>query len=214
MKKLFSILLALLLCAIPALADDAEPAVPATIEDVVLEEGVLYYADIEIQDYGTITVLLDPTAAPLSVRNFLFLAQTGFYEGTTFHRIIEGFMMQGGAAVPGYTGTYYRIYGEFAANGWDNPLKHTRGVISMARTNDPNSATSQFFIMHQDSPHLDGMYAAFGCVVDEEGLAIVDAICESARPTDNNGSIAASEQPVIVSVTVRTVPAEEAEAAE
>ena len=132
-------------------------------------------AIIEVNKYGTIEVELDPSAAPLTVENFVKLANKGFYNGLTFHRVIKGFMIQGGCPKGNGTGgPGYTIKGEFAANGVNNPLKHTRGVISMARAMDPNSAGSQFFIMHQDAPHLDGQYAAFGKVV--KGIEVVDAI--------------------------------------
>lgn len=116
--------------------------------------------------------------APITVKNFISLVSKGFYDGLTFHRVIKGFMIQGGC--PEGTGTGgpgYHIKGEFAANGVDNTLKHLRGVLSMARAMDPNSAGSQFFIMHQDSPHLDGQYAAFGKVI--EGMEVVDAIADT-----------------------------------
>ncbi len=154
------------------------------------------YADIAIKDYGTVTVRLDKEAAPITCENFIQLAESGYYTGTTFHRIIENFMMQGGDGKDVPT-----IKGEFSSNGWENPLEHVRGTISMARTNDPNSANSQFFIVHQDSPHLNGDYAAFGTVT--AGMEIVDKICTEAEPTDGNGSIAADQQPVIESVTIR-----------
>ena len=132
-------------------------------------------AIIEVNKYGTIEVELDPSSAPLTVENFVKLANKGFYKGLTFHRVIKGFMIQGGCPKGNGTGgPGYAIKGEFAANGVNNPLKHTRGVISMARAMDPNSAGSQFFIMHQDAPHLDGQYAAFGKVV--KGIEVVDAI--------------------------------------
>ena len=132
-------------------------------------------AIIEVNKYGTIEVELDPSVAPLTVENFVKLANKGFYNGLTFHRVIKGFMIQGGCPKGNGTGgPGYTIKGEFAANGVNNPLKHTRGVISMARAMDPNSAGSQFFIMHQDAPHLDGQYAAFGKVI--KGIEVVDAI--------------------------------------
>lgn len=176
---------------------------------VVYEAGKQYYADIVIKDYGTITVELDANAAPISVENFVNLASSGFYDGLTFHRIIEGFMMQGGSSDgKGYEGSSETIYGEFASNGWDqNNISHQRGVISMARATDPNSASSQFFIMHETSTHLDGDYAAFGRVI--EGMDVVDAVCESAEPTDINGTIPADAQPVIE--TIRIYTAEDAE---
>ena len=122
-----------------------------------------------------IVIELDPTAAPETVKNFEKLVSEGFYDGLIFHRVISGFMIQGGCPDgTGMGGPGYHIHGEFAQNGFQNPLKHTRGVISMARAMDPNSAGSQFFIMHKDAPHLDGAYAAFGKVV--EGMDVVDEI--------------------------------------
>ena len=166
------------------------------------EEAAMIYADIEIQDYGTISVALDPNAAPATVENFVKLAEEGFYDGLTFHRIIEGFMMQGGDPEgTGMGGSDETIAGEFAANGHDNDISHKRGVISMARSQDYNSASSQFFIVHKDSTFLDGQYAAFGYV--NKGLNVVDAVCEAAEPIDNNGTIPAEKQPVIVSVKIR-----------
>ena len=132
-------------------------------------------AIIEINKFGTIEVELYKDIAPITVENFVKLANKGFYNGLTFHRIIKGFMIQGGCPKGNGTGgPGYCIKGEFLANGVNNPLKHTRGVISMARAMDPDSAGSQFFIMHQDAPHLDGQYAAFGKVI--KGIEVVDAI--------------------------------------
>lgn len=167
---------------------------------IVLDESATYFADIEIKGYGTVTVQMDQHAAPVTVTNFLNLANVGYYDGLTFHRIIKGFMMQGGSPTSVETMSN-SIVGEFAANGYNNPISHTRGVISMARGQDYNSANSQFFIMHKDSPGLNGGYAAFGYVT--EGMEVVDAICEAARPIDNNGIIAAEERPVITKITVR-----------
>ena len=159
-------------------------------------------AEIVVKDYGTIVVELDGTAAPVTVTNFVKLAKDGFYDGLTFHRIMAGFMMQGGDPDgTGNGGSDETIVGEFSENGIENPLSHTRGAISMARTNDPNSARSQFFIVHKDCPDiLDGKYAAFGYVT--EGIEVVDAICEAAKPTDNNGTIPKEAQPVIESITI------------
>ena len=160
------------------------------------------YADIVIEDYGTITVELDGAAAPETVENFVKLAEDGFYDGLTFHRIMAGFMMQGGDPNGNGTGgSDQTITGEFAANGIENNLSHTRGAISMARAQAYNSASSQFFIVHEDSTFLDGNYAAFGYVT--EGMEVVDNICEDAEPTDNNGSIAKEAQPVIQTITIR-----------
>ena len=132
---------------------------------------------ITMQDGGVIDLELDAQAAPITVENFLKLVNDGFYDGLTFHRIIPGFMIKGGCPDgTGMGGPGWHIKGEFARNGVPNPIKHTRGVISMARAMDPNSAGSQFFIMHEDAPHLDGGYAAFGHVV--AGMDVVDRIAE------------------------------------
>ena len=157
---------------------------------------------ITVKDYGQIEVELDPTAAPITVTNFLKLVKDGFYDGLTFHRIIEGFMIQGGDPKGNGTGgSKDRITGEFAENGVENPIKHVRGVISMARTSNPDSASSQFFIMHQDAPALDGKYAAFGHVT--AGIEVVDAICASAQTEDDNGTVLPENQPVIESIVVK-----------
>lgn len=168
-----------------------------------LDTEATYYADIDIADYGLITVQLDQTAAPVTCANFVDLAENGFYDGLTFHRIIAGFMMQGGdPSGNGTGGSDNNIIGEFAANGYENNLSHKRGVISMARSQAPDSASSQFFICHADSEFLDGQYAAFGVVT--AGLDIVDAVCENAEPIDDNGTIPAEAQPIITSVKIRT----------
>ena len=160
------------------------------------------YADIEIRNYGTVTIKLDEKAAPITTENFVKLAKSGFYDGLTFHRIMEGFMMQGGDPNGNGTGgAEESIVGEFSANGYKNDLSHTRGAVSMARSNDYNSASSQFFIVHEDSTFLDGQYAVFGYVT--EGMDIVDTICGTAKPIDNNGTIPAEEQPVITAVVIR-----------
>lgn len=132
---------------------------------------------ISVVDFGDMIVELDENSAPKTVENFLNLIDKKFYDGLTFHRIIPGFMIQGGCPVGNGTGgPGHQIVGEFASNGIENPLRHAKGVISMARAMDPNSAGSQFFIMHENAPHLDGDYAAFGKVV--EGLHIVDEIAQ------------------------------------
>ncbi len=132
-------------------------------------------AKIEMENGGEMTLELYPETAPLTVENFVKLAKEGFYDGLIFHRVIEGFMIQGGDPTgTGMGGPGYQIKGEFAANGVKNPLKHTRGVISMARSARPDSAGSQFFIMHRDAPHLDGQYAAFGKMTD--GFEVLDEI--------------------------------------
>ncbi len=161
------------------------------------------YADIKVKDYGTISVKLDPEQAPISVLNYVNLAEQGFYDGLTFHRIISGFMIQGGDPLGnGMGGSDQQIVGEFAMNGINNQISHVRGVISMARSMDPNSASSQFFIVHEDSTFLDGQYAGFGMV--EEGMEIVDKICQDAKPVDDNGTIPGDAQPVIEKITIRT----------
>ena len=132
-------------------------------------------AIIDVKDYGTIKVELNPKEAPITVENFVKLAKSGFYNGLTFHRVIKGFMIQGGCPKGNGTGgPGYEIKGEFAANGVPNNISHKRGVISMARAYDPNSAGSQFFIMHKDGNFLDGQYAAFGETI--EGIEVVDKI--------------------------------------
>lgn len=161
----------------------------------------IHHADISIRDYGDIQVELDADTAPVTVTNFVKLVQDQFYDGLTFWRIMDGFMMQGGDPKGNGTGgSGETIKGEFSSNGVDNDISHTRGTISMARSTDPDSASSQFFIVQSDSTYLDGQYAAFGHVT--EGMDIVDQICKAAKPTDNNGTISADEQPVMTSVTI------------
>ncbi len=161
-----------------------------------------HHVEITVKDYGTISVELDGDAAPLTVENFLELARDGFYDGLTFHCIIEGFMMQGGDPLgTGGGGSTKTIKGEFSANGVENNLSHTRGAISMARSSKMNSASSQFFIVHQDSTFLDGEYACFGYVT--EGMEVVDAVCEGEWPfIDGDGIIQKDSQPVIESIKV------------
>lgn len=138
---------------------------------------------MEMQDGGVVKIELDPKAAPITAVNFEKLVKEGFYDGLTFHRIIPGFMVQGGDPLgTGMGGSSETIRGEFAANGVNNPISHKRGVISMARSSYPNSASSQFFIMHDDGEFLDGNYAAFGRVVD--GMDVIDRI--AATPTGAN----------------------------
>lgn len=160
-----------------------------------------HHAEIKIQDMGTITVELDGDAAPITVQNFMDLAESGFYDGLTFHRIINGFMMQGGDPNgDGTGGSEQTIKGEFSENGVENDLSHTRGAISMARAQDMDSASSQFFIVHQDSTYLDGQYACFGYVTD--GMDIVDEICENTKVEDGNGTVLPENQPVIESIMI------------
>ncbi len=202
MKKLVAVILTItLLClGLSACTVKGKPTSTTPVTDVDFDKPV--FAEIIIEDYGTITVKLDHDNAPITVENFVSLATEGFYDGLTFHRIIEGFMMQGGDPEgTGYGGSDKNIKGEFSSNGVDNPISHTRGTISMARNGyDMNSASSQFFIMHEDYTGLDGDYAAFGRVT--EGIEIVDKICTKAEPIDNNGTIPSSKQPVIEKIVI------------
>ena len=220
MKKLFAVLMALTMIFVMAACSNnkttsatdgnsdtgsAGTSTDGTYTPEPLDENLDYYVDIEIADHGLITILLEPEYAPVTCANFVALAEDGFYDGLTFHRIIAGFMMQGGdPAGNGTGGSENNIVGEFANNGYQNGLSHLRGVISMARAQDPNSASSQFFICHADSTFLDGDYAAFGVVT--HGIQVVDTICESAQPTDSNGTIPAEDQPIMTSVKIRTEP--------
>lgn len=158
-----------------------------------------HHAKIKVKDYGTIEVELDGDTAPITVANFIKLVNEKFYDGLTFHRIMSGFMIQGGDPLGNGTGgSDETIKGEFSSNGVENNISHKRGVISMARSSDPDSASSQFFIMHQDSTYLDGEYAAFGKVT--KGMSVVDKICEDVTPTDGNGTVEKADQPVIESI--------------
>lgn len=156
---------------------------------------------ITVKDYDNIKLELDADNSPITVTNFINLVNKKFYDGLTFHRIIKGFMIQGGD--PNHNGTGgsdKTIKGEFSENGITNDISHKRGVISMARSNDMNSASSQFFIVHEDSTFLDGKYAAFGKVL--EGMDVVDKIAETAITTDENGTVEFKNQPVIESIRV------------
>lgn len=160
-----------------------------------------HHAQIVIKNYGTISLELDADMAPITVENFANLVNDGFYDGLTFHRIISGFMIQGGDPEGnGLGGSDKEIKGEFSANGVKNTISHTRGVISMARAQSYNSASSQFFIMHEDAPYLDGSYAAFGHVT--EGIEIVDKICEDTKVEDSNGTVLKENQPVIEKIVM------------
>ena len=152
--------------------------------------------EIKVKNYGIIKATLDADTAPITVTNFIELVNSGFYNNLTFHRIIKGFMIQGGdPEANGTGGSDKTIKGEFLANGVENNISHVRGTISMARADDYNSGSSQFFIMHEDDTDLDNYYAAFGKVT--EGMEVVDKICKDAKPTDDNGTIPISKQPVI-----------------
>ena len=172
---------------------------PVSIDNWVTEVTATHYATISIENFGDITVALDGKTAPITVNNFVKLAESGFYNGLTFHRIIKDFMMQGGAPKTGSTAPE-AIKGEFSENGVENPLLHVRGVISMARTSYKDSATSQFFIIQEDSDHLDGKYAAFGWVTS--GIEFVDEVCEKVPVIDGNGTVMPQHRPQIVSVRV------------
>lgn len=165
------------------------------------EKGGRHHIKITVENYGDILLELDSEQAPLTVENFIKLAESGFYNGLTFHRIIDGFMIQGGDPLGNGTGgSEQTIKGEFRENGVDNTISHKKGVISMARSADPDSASSQFFITVADSEFLDGQYAAFGYVT--EGQDVCDKIAADAEPTDNNGTIPKEKQPVITKIEV------------
>ena len=188
MKRLFSLILAILLVGLTGCGSSN------------YSTGT-HHIEIEIADYGTISAELYADIAPISVENFCTLAKDGFYNGLTFHRIMDGFMMQGGDPEGnGSSGAKNTIRGEFSANGVENKLSHVRGTLSMARSNDYDSASSQFFIVQSDSLFLDGQYAAFGTVTS--GMEIVDEICAVTPIEDNNGTVAWWNQPVITEIRV------------
>ena len=178
-----------------------EPAETEQAEEPAAEPIGIHHAEIVIKDFGTVKVELDGDTAPITVQNFMDLANEGFYDGLTFHRIMEGFMTQGGDPNgDGTGGSEKTIKGEFSANGVNNDISHKKGVISMARAQDPDSASSQFFIVQEDSEFLDGQYAAFGHVT--EGMEFVDIIAKEAKPIDDNGTIPKEEQPVIETIKI------------
>lgn len=160
-----------------------------------------HYVEMKVKEYGTIVLELDADTAPITVTNFINLINDGFYDGLTFHRIIDGFMVQGGDPLgTGMGGSSKTIKGEFKANGVENDISHVRGVISMARSsNSYDSASSQFFIMHDDNTGLDGLYAAFGKVIS--GIGVVDELVK-VKVEDDNGTVLSKNQPVIESVRV------------
>lgn len=211
MKKKYLTLIALLisfslLIACCSAKEEAKPEEPAEEEAAADPSGEellsgTYTAEIQIKDYGKIVFEMDADKAPVTVTNFVELARSGFYDGLTFHRIISGFMIQGGDPLGNGTGGSDRqIMGEFKANGVENDQSHTRGAVSMARAKNMDSASSQFFIVHEDSDFLDGQYACFGYVT--EGMEVVDAICENTPVEDNNGSVKPENQPVIESIKI------------
>ena len=200
MKKLITIICSL--CLVLSLAACGNTKSAPDASQTPAAPGEEEIAVITIKDYGTIEVELNRAAAPITVENFVKLVNEGFYDGLSFHRIIPGFMIQGGDPLGNGTGgSEESIKGEFSKNGVKNPIEHVRGTISMARAADPDSASSQFFIVHEDSSFLDGQYAGFGTVIS--GMEVVDAICESAVAIDNNGSIAAENQPIIESIVIK-----------
>lgn len=181
---------------------DATAQVDSSVITEPLDNGFdkgIHHATIEVENYGAIKLELNANNTPITVSNFAQLANDKFYDGLTFHRIIAGFMIQGGDPQgTGAGGSDRSIKGEFIENGVVNAIQHKRGVISMARSQDYDSASSQFFIMHEDASHLDGQYAAFGKVT--EGMDIVDAIATTTPVQDENGTVAPQDQPRITSI--------------
>lgn len=170
-------------------------------EEKNMDSNANHHVTIVIKDYGTIKLELYPDKAPITVANFEKLVNEGFYNGLTFHRIMNGFMIQGGDPEgTGFGGSSETIKGEFKANGVDNNISHIRGVISMARSNNFNSASSQFFIVQKNSTFLDGQYAGFGRVT--EGIEIVDKICKDTPVVDDNGTVLKNNQPIIEKITM------------
>ena len=196
MKRICALLLAVLFVFLIGCSSAQKPE-KADLSSIDPASG-LHHATISVKDFGQIELELDADAAPITVSNFISLASSGFYDGLTFHRIQEGFMMQGGDPKgDGTGGSGTQIKGEFASNGVSNPISHKRGVISMARAKQNDSASSQFFICHGDaSAWLDGLYAAFGKVTN--GMDVVDKICTKKYTVNENYVITnKSEQPVI-----------------
>lgn len=192
-KKLIIAILCLILLCFTGCGEKA---------DNITEFKATHNAVITVENYGEIHLELYGDTAPITVENFVSLANDGFYDGLTFHRIIDGFMIQGGdPEANGTGGSGKNIKGEFSSNGVENNIAHERGVISMARGGyDPDSASSQFFIMHETSPHLDGDYAAFGRVTN--GMDVVDKIAAETPVIDNNGTVLKENQPVITSIKI------------
>lgn len=196
-KRTAAILLSAVLCLSFASCGKKEAE---TTYDTSSGYGI-HHAVITVENYGEIKLELDGDTAPITTENFINLAKSGFYDGLTFHRIISGFMIQGGDPKGNGTGGSDKtIKGEFSNNGVKNNISHKRGVISMARSQDMNSASSQFFIMHKDADYLDGSYAAFGHVT--EGMDVVDKLAENTPVADSNGTVLPDNQPVIKSITV------------
>lgn len=207
MKKFLAVLIcAFMVCTlITACGDKTEKtpentAAPEASADITQKEENKIMVEITMKDGGKMQLELYPDVAPATVENFVKLVNDGFYDGLTFHRIIKGFMIQGGDPDgTGMGGSKDTIKGEFKQNGVQNDLKHTRGVISMARSQNPNSASSQFFIMHDDAPYLDGQYAAFGKMVS--GFEELDKLAETPVQ-DGNGTVAKGDQPQIETIKI------------
>ena len=187
--------------AVPESTESTDAGSDISSSDDTKQLSGKHHVVIKVKKYGNIKVELDADTAPISVTNFVNLAKKGFYDGLTFHRIIDGFMIQGGdPSGDGTGGSDETIKGEFSDNGVGNNISHVRGTISMARSSENDSASSQFFIVHKDSTYLDGNYACFGYVTD--GMDIVDKICANVKATDDNGTVAKNNQPVITKIAV------------
>lgn len=188
--------------AVPESTESTDAGSDISSSDDTKQLSGKHHVVIKVKKYGNIKVELDADTAPISVTNFVNLAKKGFYDGLTFHRIIDGFMIQGGDPNgDGTGGSDETIKGEFSDNGVENNISHVRGTISMARSSENDSASSQFFIVQSDSTYLDGQYAGFGTVTS--GMDIVDKICKDTPVTDSNGTVEKENQPVIEKITVK-----------
>ena len=188
--------------AVPESTESTDAGSDISSSDDTKQLSGKHHVVIKVKKYGNIKVELDADTAPISVTNFVNLAKKGFYDGLTFHRIIDGFMIQGGdPSGDGTGGSDETIKREFSDNGVENNISHVRGTISMARSSENDSASSQFFIVQSDSTYLDGQYAGFGTVTS--GMDIVDKICKDTPVTDSNGTVEKENQPVIEKITVK-----------
>lgn len=188
--------------AVPESTESTDAGSDISSSDDTKQLSGKHHVVIKVKKYGNIKVELDADTALISVTNFVNLAKKGFYDGLTFHRIIDGFMIQGGdPSGDGTGGSDETIKGEFSDNGVENNISHVRGTISMARSSENDSASSQFFIVQSDSTYLDGQYAGFGTVTS--GMDIVDKICKDTPVTDSNGTVEKENQPVIEKITVK-----------
>ena len=188
--------------AVPESTESTDAGSDISSSDDTKQLSGKHHVVIKVKKYGNIKVELDADTAPISVTNFVNLAKKGFYDSLTFHRIIDGFMIQGGdPSGDGTGGSDETIKGEFSDNGVENNISHVRGTISMARSSENDSASSQFFIVQSDSTYLDGQYAGFGTVTS--GMDIVDKICKDTPVTDSNGTVEKENQPVIEKITVK-----------